>query len=940
MSRFGCPVLVGRTDEWADLVAALDAARSGRGSLACVLGEAGIGKSRLAADLCALARDRGQAVLWGRAVDTGTPVTFRPLFEALSGYFRRDGDTARPELAGTRATLAQLVPEWRRDGEQPYRASPMELGEALLRLLSSIADTRGCVLVLEDLQWADLDTVAVLEYIGDNIGSVPVLGVATVRSDATTPALRVVRELAARRSADMHELDRLSPTEQAQMTRLCLGTRAPPDPVDEIVRRFSDGLPFLVEELLASAAPTGAGVVIPERFADLVARRLAQLPEDAARVLVEAAVLGPRFPTDVLPAVTGASVRTTTDALRRGVTAQLVVADPDNPRMFGFRHALTRDALLGQVLPFERLDVSRRALAALETYDPELSGSLCEVAAALAESIGDGAVAARLLLLAARRAAARGALSSAEQMLERAWDWAAGDEAAEVVIGRQLMEVLTDAGGIDRALEIGERLRAEPLPPADAAGVELDVARAAVAGSRWPVALSALGRARRTAPELGALADCVEAEVAYGRDQLEEAATLAASSLAVAESEGRPELACRALRVLGVCARFDGDLSGAERAFDRVVVISREHGLSTWRVRGTMERAALDVWHFRPATRVLAARAEAEAAGALVAAAHLDNYVAWMSRDRWDTDAADAAATRCASSARRFGLAPLVAMATTARACAAAQRGDREAMDLRIAEALAADPGNVDALAFVAAARATLALRRDDLVRAFAELDSCMGHLRRAPKSPTPERGLWALLCAVENRDPSGALAELAAGAGAMHAMNVAYRHYAEAVVLGRAGDAAAAGRHVALADGAGPPAWYQHHAHRVIAEPALVDGWGEPVGWLRAGLAYFEARGHDQIGAGCRALLTRAGAPVPRRARAGAVPADLAARGVTARELEVLELLGEAMATREIATRLFLSPKTVERHVANLVAKLDLAGRTALVAFAASRRS
>ena len=65
----------------------------------------------------------------------------------------------------------------------------------------------------------------------------------------------------------------------------------------------------------------------------------------------------------------------------------------------------------------------------------------------------------------------------------------------------------------------------------------------------------------------------------------------------------------------------------------------------------------------------------------------------------------------------------------------------------------------------------------------------------------------------------------------------------------------------------------------------------------------------------------------MPRRRRHGTVPADLQARGVTARELEVLELLAEARATREIATRLFLSPKTVERHVANLAAKPDLDG-------------
>ncbi|MDN5747137.1 MAG: helix-turn-helix transcriptional regulator [Pseudonocardia sp.] len=525
-------------------------------------------------------------------------------------------------------------------------------------------------------------------------------------------------------------------------------------------------------------------------------------------------------------------------------------------------------------------------------------------------------------------------------MLERAWDWAAGHQHARVAIGGLLMEVLTDAGGIDRALQIGEQLRAEPLAPLDAACVELGVARAAAGGSRWQVALSALDRVRRTAPALGPLADGVEAEVAFNRDRLDEAASLAASSLAFAESDGRPELACRALQVLGACARFEGDLDAAERAYDRVVAISREHGLSTWRVRGAVERASLDVWRFHSATRVHAARVEAVAAGALVMVAHLDSFLAWISRDRWEAADADAAAARCTEYARRFGLAPLVAMATTARACAAAQRGDREALELRIAEALAADPGNADAMALVAAARTTLALRRDDLARAFAELDLCMRHLRRAPKCPTPERGLWALLCAVQDRDPAGALAELAAGSGAMHAMNVTYRHYAEAVMHGRAGDAAAAARHVALADGAGPPAWHQHHARRVIAERALADGWGDPVAWLRAGRAYFEARGNDQIAAGCRALLARAGTPVPRRPSHDGVPAELAVRGVTARELEVLELLGEARATREIATRLFISPKTVERHVANLATKLDLAGRAALVAFAASHPS
>jgi len=113
---------------------------------------------------------------------------------------------------------------------------------------------------------------------------------------------------------------------------------------------------------------------------------------------------GSRFAADLLPIVTGKPAATTTEALRRGIEAQLVMADPDNPAMFGFRHALTRDALLAQVSPFERLEISRRALTALEVHDPALSGSACEAAVSLAEAIGDGPNSARFLLLAARRA--------------------------------------------------------------------------------------------------------------------------------------------------------------------------------------------------------------------------------------------------------------------------------------------------------------------------------------------------------------------------------------------------------------------------------------------------------------------------------------------------------------------------------------------------------
>jgi DNA-binding CsgD family transcriptional regulator len=281
-------------------------------------------------------------------------------------------------------------------------------------------------------------------------------------------------------------------------------------------------------------------------------------------------------------------------------------------------------------------------------------------------------------------------------------------------------------------------------------------------------------------------------------------------------------------------------------------------------------------------------------------------------------------------------------VALTAAAVAAAQRGDRDRMERLISEAHAVSRSHPDVAALSSVARVTYWARRDDVARMSAELETAMAALRGATALPVPERGLSVLLRAVEGRDAEEAIAELDRSPGATHLMNQVYRTYATAVVLGRRGDVDGAVQHMARADGSIQPlAWFQHHARRLVAEAALADGWGDPVAWLREALAYFDDGGYDELAGSCRALLAKAGAPVPRRAAGDdAVPPDLRAHGVTARELEVLELLAEARSTREIATKLFLSPKTVERHVANLVAKLGVHGRSGLVAFAASRLS
>ena len=949
--QVSCPSLVGREDETTVLVAALDRAVSGAGSFVWVSGEAGVGKSRLVRELCDAAAGRGLPVLVGRAVDTRTPVPFRPLFEALSGHVRRLGADGAPSV--DRRALAQIVPEWRGVAEEPYQASAMEIGEGLLRFLTSIPGD-ACMLVLEDLHWSDPDTAAVVEYLADNLTNAPVLCVVTTRLEGSDQVGRVLSDLAARRSAARMELRRLSTDELATMASTCLGAGVDAS-VMSLISDFADGLPLLVEELLTTSVADGTitstgdgwrveaagGPAVPERFAELVRRRTGELDDDAGRAIRVGAVLGQRFDTELLRAALGVPTETVAQALRAGVQAQLVMADRSEPTAFEFRHALTREAILEEMLPLERIEIAREALAALEQDRPDLGDAFGEQAATLAEEAGDTERAAALLLRAARRARRRGALSSAVPMLDRAWSFVNDVEPEWFEIGDALLSVLGTTGAVDQALAVGQRMLAA-AGPAQRVNIHLAMARAAAEASRWDTAGEHAAAAHDLVDDapgthLGARIDAVRAEVAVGQGRFDDAALLARTAMEVAEEREDCELEAATALVVGRCERGRGEGNPAA-TFDRVVSIGREHGLPAWQLRGLMERSSLALWEFEPPQGILAAREHATNAGALVVVAHLDNFLAWQAHDRRNTDQIEPAANRCIDLAKRLRLRTLHGVATVALAVAAAHHGDRERMERLLAEADAISDGHADVVALGGVARATYWIDRDDLRHAGTALEQMMDRLRVAPAVACPERGIWVLFEALDGDEAgTAAIDELDAYVGPNHVMIDSYRSYARAVVAGRRGAVDEANREVTLAERVQPAPWFQHHARRLVAETAHADGWGDPITWLRDAFSYFETRGDDRLASSCRSLLGALGSALPRQRRSDErVPPRLRALGVSAREADVLELLAEARSTRSIAETLHVSPKTVERHIANLATKLGVEGRTAVVAFAA----
>ena len=178
------------------------------------------------------------------------------------------------------------------------------------------------MLVLEDLHWADQETLALLEYLADNLAAERVLCLATLREEGGEAAA-LASALAARGSAAMLALGRLDPAAMADMARACLDAADLPAAVHEFVAGRAEGIPFLVEEVLAGLVGEGALTErdgrwhaadlstpgVPATFADAIRRRLDGMRAESRRVIGAAAVLGRRFDWALLGPVTGLTGR-------------------------------------------------------------------------------------------------------------------------------------------------------------------------------------------------------------------------------------------------------------------------------------------------------------------------------------------------------------------------------------------------------------------------------------------------------------------------------------------------------------------------------------------------------------------------------------------------------------------------------------------------------
>lgn len=956
MLRVTCPVVVGRDDERRALTGLLRACRSGEGLGAVLVGEAGIGKSRLVRTVCEQASAAGMQVLVGRGVEYQTDVPFRAVTEALVSTLRSTPVPDTSALRPYRAALAAIAPELCEAPDTPARVSPVVVGEAIVRLLAALGAAHGCVLVLEDLHWADPDTAEVVRYVVDNLAGERIALLATARP---TPGRgwSLVRDVQDRRTATVMQLDPLDQAGITAMAAACLEGGVP-DAVLTSLRASSGGVPFLVEEMLATWihlgqlrrrggqwVAQGLTRTVPASVDEAVHDRVVGLGPDGQAVIEAAAVLGRQFPWRLLPDLVGTDEVRVLSALRAAVDVQVLEPGGDG---FRFRHALTRDAVLARLLRPQRALLCRRAVELLQR-SADVSDDMAALAAELAASVDDTDEAGRLLVPIGRRAIQRGALTTAEEVLFRARSMLAPGSPVLVDVEDALVAALALAGKTDMALSVGadllQRVASSPQAGVTLAETHVRLARAAAAAARWTSAAEHLSAARSlTATDdlAGRSAvDVICAHVALGTGDLAGAESLAGAAVAAAEAAGLPEVLCESLEVVGRCAR-QFDLARAERAFHRAAEVAQQHQLTVWHVRALHELGTVDLVRHGGARlgRLEHARRAAWESGALATAATVDLQLAAGLVTSFRHHEALEVARRGAALARQLGLRLVEAMAVAFEAAVHGQDGDTTELNRSCRRALALAPGHPDVEMIVhGQALAMHALLNGDRLAALDELERATEAARRTDAPiPAPFRGMWALLTEVEHGRGAEACAEVLATGGGVNVVIGAYLRYAEAVRRGRAGDRAEVERLVELADRALVELpWQIHLGHLIMAGPAIASSWGSPDRWLREALDFFDVRGATRLATRCRSLLREARLPVPRRSSgAEPVPADLRGFGVTPRELEVLRLLVEGLPNREIATRLFLSPRTVERHLANLSRKTGASNRTQLAAIAA----
>ncbi len=319
---------VDREGELERLEGAFEQADRGQGSVVFISGEAGVGKTRLAEQAIRIAARRGARAVRGRVNEEEAEAAYALWTEALRGLAAELSVEALRTAAGSYAeAIRPLLPH---PEEAPESSAPpadpdqaqAQLYAGVTHLFRELARSGTLVLLLDDIRWADIASLRLLEAVGKDLASAGVLVIATYRAGPSSGSdvwREVVRSLVSGGNGAEIAVPRLDLPAVRQLVLLLVKTKAIPDRFVQLVYDKTRGNPFFVEEVLRSLRGHGIlpgdteepfahlpeSLPLPDSVRRLVRRRIEELDPPVVDFLRTVAVLGPEFPLDPLERLTG-----------------------------------------------------------------------------------------------------------------------------------------------------------------------------------------------------------------------------------------------------------------------------------------------------------------------------------------------------------------------------------------------------------------------------------------------------------------------------------------------------------------------------------------------------------------------------------------------------------------------------------------------------------
>jgi DNA-binding CsgD family transcriptional regulator/tetratricopeptide (TPR) repeat protein len=964
--------LIGRSAELADLGSLIGVSTSDRPAAVLVGGDAGVGKTRLIAELIGAVTGSGWQASVGHCMDLGdSPLPYLP-FTQILGRLSSETPAQAEALVQRRPALRRLMlasgsgPE---ESGQLTATDRSKLFEAVAAIFDHLGGSQRLLWVIEDVHWADRSTREMITYLLSHPPANPASLIVTYRLDdlhRRHPLRPVLGEWGRLPGVERFTVPPLDEAGVRGMVRALQRSPLSETDVATIVSR-AEGNPFFVEELVGATRDGSRS--LPDDLSDLLLVRVDGLEDTARRVVKAASVAGREVSHRLLAAVADVDDAGLEAALRAAVDAKVIVATSGD--RYSFRHALLSEAVYGDLLPGERVrlhaayghaladdpgsgtaaDLARHARGAgdpvtaarasvlagdeastlaapdeaLGQYEAAI-GILAEIGPAASEMTGIDPI--EVTVRAGNAAMAAGqpirALGLLEDQLTALPSDAAPQERARLLRALAGTALVVDSG-LDVRAVAAEALSLVPADPPSALRAELlgILARAHLDFHRQeviPLATEALDLARRlNLPEVAVEAATTLARLPQGDEDLEVSAMHLAEAAAEARTAGEHDAELRAMYGVGSVNYEAGHMAEALAAYQQTLTRAEELRLP-WTPYGIVARAMVATVYY--------VRGD------------------WTQVERVTSTAGESPPEFPEMLLRAVSLAVLAA------------RGDDAGLETLAALRPWSDKDGLIAI-LVGAAAIDIYGDRGDIAGAVKSHDQTVAAVTRLWRVPTFDARLR--------------LSALLIGQLATDAARTSGESRRDVVEAGRvlADAAQEAARHSeSMQRYVGPEAhaW----ARRASAEhlrlcwqsginiPSpgeMVDAWQEVADRFeqlghRFETARSQARlaaalhlaGHEKDAANLRAQVEGAALLMgaqPLLRELGSPPAatfdSTGRRGqvLTVRELEVLKLVSLGRSNRDIADQLFISAKTASVHVSNILAKLGARSRTEAVAIA-----